>query len=236
MAGPAIDVIMTRDHVVLKTGTYSLWCGRKDGQLIPGREVDPARLDLPMPLGQVWGCIGKIRFFSDADWKLLLIHHASSVGEMPWGGKVYCIEQIAVLPLTTDPSVEHVGLEPPSSSDPGGLRPHSPALGKTRSTRASKEKSKELKDKEKLERRLTEALLWMFNESRSFYFCPEGDLTQCLQRQPTDHETEVPHWQMVDERFFWNKRMLDDLLEENYAVRLPFLWWGLCHTPTGQAG
>ena len=40
----------------------------------------------------------------------------------------------------------------------------------------------------------------------------------------------------VDERFFWNKRMLDDLLEENYAVRLPFLWWGLCHTPTGQAG
>ena len=47
----------------------------------------------------------------DADWKLLLIHHASSVGEMPWGGKVYCIEQIAVLPLTTDPSVEHVGLE-----------------------------------------------------------------------------------------------------------------------------
>ena len=42
-----------------------------------------------------------------------------------------------------------------------------------------------------------QALLWMFNESRSFYFCPEGDLTQCLQRQPTDHETEVPHWQMV---------------------------------------
>ena len=47
----------------------------------------------------------------DADWKLLLIRHASSVGEIPRGGKIYCIEQIAVLPLTTDPSVEHVGLE-----------------------------------------------------------------------------------------------------------------------------
>ena len=40
----------------------------------------------------------------------------------------------------------------------------------------------------------------MFNESRSFYFCPEGDLTQVMQRQLANTELQqLPHWQRVSE-------------------------------------
>jgi len=54
------------------------------------------------------------------------------------------------------------------------------------------------KERDKLERRLTEALLWMFNDARSFYFCLESDITQSLQRQLTKTELkQLPIWQRV---------------------------------------
>ena len=48
---------------------------------------------------------------------------------------------------------------------------------------------------------LYQALLWMFNDSRSFYFATDFDLTQSLQRNAmscgsnTDLEDHVPLWQ-----------------------------------------
>ena len=48
----------------------------------------------------------------DGEWKLLLVSHASSVGVLPHGGEVFCIERIAIIPLTADPAVpEVIGLE-----------------------------------------------------------------------------------------------------------------------------
>ena len=50
-------------------------------------------------------------FVTDGEWKLLLITHAYCVGNLPQGGNVYCIEKIAIIPLTTDPSSEIIGIE-----------------------------------------------------------------------------------------------------------------------------
>ena len=53
----------------------------------------------------------------------------------------------------------------------------------------------------------------MFNDSDSFYYSPTGDLTNTIQRQ---HEREYPEdtplWMKADDRFFWNKFMMNDLI------------------------
>ena len=51
------------------------------------------------------------RVQSDGEWKLLLITEARSVGELPHGGTVYCIERVAIVPLSTDPSMDVFGME-----------------------------------------------------------------------------------------------------------------------------
>ena len=43
-----------------------------------------------------------------------------------------------------------------------------------------------------------QALLWMFNDSRSFYFCLDSDITQSLQRQLNNTGPQhLPFWQRV---------------------------------------
>ncbi|XP_029416598.1 phosphatidylinositide phosphatase SAC2 isoform X3 [Nannospalax galili] len=72
---------------------------------------------------------------------------------------------------------------------------------------------KESKEKEKLERRLLEELLKMFMDSESFYYSLTYDLTNSVQRQSTGERNGCPLWQKVDDRFFWNKYMIQDLTE-----------------------
>ncbi|KAK2493806.1 hypothetical protein MC885_001162 [Smutsia gigantea] len=77
----------------------------------------------------------------------------------------------------------------------------------------NKKKVKESKEKEKLERRLLEELLKMFMDSESFYYSLTYDLTNSVQRQHFGEEDPRPLWQKVDDRFFWNKYMIQDLTE-----------------------
>ncbi len=67
--------------------------------------------------------------YADAEWKLLLISHASIVGSVPQVGaegreggegmKVYCIEQVAIVPLTLEGTPEVIGLHAPVGSTLG---------------------------------------------------------------------------------------------------------------------
>ena len=111
----------------------------------------------------------------------------------------------------------------------------------------------------------------MFNDSNSFYYCPDGDLTNTIQRQhtvshdskteqndsnteqndsktepndsnavPSDSKTEPndsniesnktesgdskksnklkSYWKKADNRFFWNKPMLQDLINSKVLI------------------
>ncbi|XP_043274983.1 phosphatidylinositide phosphatase SAC2 isoform X2 [Venturia canescens] len=76
------------------------------------------------------------------------------------------------------------------------------------------------KDKEKLERRILEELTKIFTETDSFFFCQNGDITNSLQRQCAykksrlNHgDQEEPIWKRIDDRFFWNKHMLQDIID-----------------------
>ncbi|XP_033324961.1 phosphatidylinositide phosphatase spermathreecae isoform X2 [Megalopta genalis] len=74
-----------------------------------------------------------------------------------------------------------------------------------------------VKDKERFEKRILEELHKVFSETDSFYYCQTGDITNSLQRlcnteSRLDVELDKPLWQRVDDRFFWNKHMLQDII------------------------
>ncbi|XP_016841038.1 phosphatidylinositide phosphatase SAC2 isoform X1 [Nasonia vitripennis] len=76
-----------------------------------------------------------------------------------------------------------------------------------------------VKDKEKFERRILEELNKIFTETDSFFFCRTRDITNSLQRLcGKDQENQnLPMWQTIDDRFFWNKFMLQDIINLNTA-------------------
>src|SRR5687768_14623778 len=64
----------------------------------------------------------------------------------------------------------------------------------------------------------------MFNETDSYYYSLTGDLTNSLQRQQKqDNSNAIPLWKRVDDRFFWNKVMLRPLIESNNELADPWI-------------
>ena len=54
----------------------------------------------------------------------------------------------------------------------------------------------------------------MYNDADYFYYSDTYDLTNSLQRQNADsYNKEKPLWERADERFFWNKSMLEEIME-----------------------
>ncbi|GBP27703.1 Phosphatidylinositide phosphatase SAC2 [Eumeta japonica] len=86
-------------------------------------------------------------------------------------------------------------------------------------------KRRDPKIAEKFEKRLTDELHKIFDDSDSFYYSRTLDLTNSLQRQYENEKilemeesngkpiTDVTRWwKYVDDRFFWNKHMLKDII------------------------
>lgn len=65
-------------------------------------------------------------------------------------------------------------------------------------------------------------LVKMFTDTESFYYSPTGDLTNSIQRQCYQQKrqliSEKPLWSRVDERFFWNQHMLQELIETEVSL------------------
>lgn len=190
-----IQVLVHKDHVILRDDGRSLWCSREDGIMLPSNNIDVEVLNNPRRLAECYGLIGKIRFFPDSEWNILLIEKAKKIGNLPPSNSIiYCIEKVLLVPLTMKKSVEELKIESYLHD--------------------RREKEKEMKERDKLERRLTEALLHMFNSSQSFYFSYDIDLTQSIQRQHNSGDSDrLRPCNRVDERFFWNKHMISELID-----------------------
>uniref|UniRef100_A0A8C9RP91 Inositol polyphosphate-5-phosphatase F n=1 Tax=Scleropages formosus TaxID=113540 RepID=A0A8C9RP91_SCLFO len=72
---------------------------------------------------------------------------------------------------------------------------------------------KENKEKERLEKRLLDELFKIFVDSDSFYYSLTYDLTNTVQRQCDTEKSGLPLWQRVDDRFFWNKHMIQEVID-----------------------
>ncbi|KAK8394801.1 hypothetical protein O3P69_005938 [Scylla paramamosain] len=75
---------------------------------------------------------------------------------------------------------------------------------------------RETRDKERYERRVLDELSKMFNDSDSFYYSTDTDLTSSLQRQSDpEYDAALPLWRRAEDDYFWNKHLLGDLIEQN---------------------
>jgi hypothetical protein len=96
-------------------------------------------------------------------------------------------------------------------------------------------KRRDSKDREKFERRILEELQRIFTETDSFYYCLDGDLTNSLQRQCDlkEKNKELNNkglWKTVDDRFFWNRHMLQDIISLNVSIFDSFVDYSLFYT------
>ena len=110
------------------------------------------------------------------------------------------------------------------------------AVGAGHSTSSSSGSTVE-NSRERFERRLVDELTKMFNHTESFYYTLSGDLTNSIQRkyqQTTGTKPDLIYhcddsianqWKCVDERFFWNKFMLDSLIEQANSGVVAASYW-----------
>ncbi|XP_034365190.1 phosphatidylinositide phosphatase SAC2 isoform X6 [Arvicanthis niloticus] len=221
-----MELFQAKDHYILQQGERALWCSRRDGGLQLRPATDLLLAWNPICLGLVEGVIGKIQLHSDLPWWLILIRQKALVGKLPGDHEVCKVTKIAVLSLSEMEPQElelelckkhHFGINKPekiiSSPDDSKFLLKTFTNIKSNVSAPNKKKVKESKEKEKLERRLLEELLKMFMDSESFYYSLTYDLTNSVQRQSTGERDGRPLWQKVDDRFFWNKYMIQDLTE-----------------------
>ncbi|XP_051937314.1 phosphatidylinositide phosphatase SAC2 [Hippocampus zosterae] len=220
-----MELFQAKDDYILQNGDRALWCSRKDGSMTVKPATDLLFAWNPVCLGLVEGIIGKIQLHTDLPLGIVLIRQKALVGHLPGDHKVYKIIKIAVIPLS-DEDPQELELEPCKKhhfgidkSEKLAQSPDESKLMKTLSQIKSnvavpiKKKVKENKEKERLERRLLDELYKIFMDSDSFYYSPTYDLTNTVQRQGDLERSDLPLWKQVDDRFFWNKHMIQDLLD-----------------------
>ncbi|XP_054877711.1 phosphatidylinositide phosphatase SAC2 isoform X2 [Poeciliopsis prolifica] len=229
-----MELFQAKDHYILQSGDQALWCSRKDGSMAVRPATDLLLAWNPVCLGLVDGVIGKIQLHTDLPLGLVLIRQKALVGQLPGDHKVYKITKIAVIPLSDEEPQElelelckkhHFGID---KTEKPAQSPDESKLMKTLSQIKSnvsvpmKKKVKENKEKERLERRLLDELYKIFMDSDSFYYSMTYDLTNSVQRQGDSDKSSLPLWKQVDDRFFWNKHMIQDVI--NLQVPEVDLW------------
>ncbi|XP_072534265.1 phosphatidylinositide phosphatase SAC2 [Salminus brasiliensis] len=221
-----MELFQAKDHYILQSGDNALWCSRKDGSLSVRPATDLLLAWNPICLGLVEGVIGKMQLHADLPLGLILIRQKALVGLLPGDHKVYKITKIAVVPLSEEEPQDlelelckkhHFGINKPEkiTQSPDDSKFLLKTLSQIKSNVAvpMKKKVKENKEKERLERRLLDELYKIFMDSDSFYYSPTYDLTNSVQRQGASEKSDLPLWRQVDDRFFWNKHMIQDLID-----------------------
>ncbi|KAM3606692.1 uncharacterized protein V6R79_021435 [Siganus canaliculatus] len=220
-----MELFQAKDEYILQSGDRALWCSRKDGTMTVRPATDLLLAWNPVCLGLVEGVIGKIQLHTDLPLGLVLIRQKALVGQLPGNHKVYKITKIAVIPLSDEDPQElelelckkhHFGIDKPEklAQSPDDSKFLMKTFSQIKSNVAVpiKKKVKENKEKERLERRLLDELYKVFMDSDSFYYSMTYDLTNTVQRQGDSDKSGLPLWKQVDDRFFWNKHMIQDII------------------------
>ncbi|XP_071236333.1 phosphatidylinositide phosphatase SAC2 [Salvelinus alpinus] len=221
-----MELFQAKDHYILQSADHALWCSRIDGTMNVRPATDLLLAWNPTCLGLVEGLVGKIQLHIDLPLGLILIRQKVLVGQMPGDHKVYKITKIAVIPLSEEEPLDlelelckkhHFGIDKPEklaqSPDESKFLMKTLSQIKSNVGAPTKKKVKENKEKERLERRLLDELYKIFMDSDSFYYSMTYDLTNTVQRQGDTEKSNLPLWNQVDDRFFWNKHMVQELID-----------------------
>lgn len=187
-------------------------------------------------IGITLGIIGEIKLAGLFQPHLLIIKDSAPVGVLYPPHLVYKIKSICILSAdepdaALTPCSKHStvrSLPPPSTHSPPGksklfdssiMRAVKSAGSSIRSTTSNvavlatnQVKSKVgIRDQKNLEKKISEELHKIFDETDSFYYCLDGDITNNLQRKNDEQS---------DERFFWNVHMLKDIIALNVSAEM----------------
>lgn len=247
-----MEVFRTDDFYILVKNEHSLWWDRQTGAFIPKTGWDLADADDPHCIGVCYGLIGKVEHPSVFDPRLILIKDCTSVGRIHGNNEVYEIKAIAFLHLSRDnsdvglrPCPKHKTMPVQKKSGPslpfiaiqntavvsktlGGLKSAGNAIRNTTQQAAAAMSvvsplRKDAIDKEKFERQIIDEFHKIFTETSSFYFSPTCDVTSSLQRLCEVGDGKEGGWRTVDDRFFWNKWMVGQLMELNNNLVNPWI-------------
>uniref|UniRef100_A0AAQ5XH64 SAC domain-containing protein n=1 Tax=Amphiprion ocellaris TaxID=80972 RepID=A0AAQ5XH64_AMPOC len=205
-----MELFQAKDDYILQSGDRALWCSRKDGTMTVRPATDLLLAWNPVCLGLVEGVIGKIQLHTDLPLGLILIRQKALVGHLPGEHKVYKITKIAVIPLS-DEEPQELELELCKKHHFGIDKPEKLAQSPDESKFLMKTLS-QIKSNKNIVRLLDE-LYKIFMDSDSFYYSMTYDLTNSVQRQGDSDKSGLPLWKQVDDRFFWNKHMIQDIID-----------------------
>lgn len=189
-------------------------------------------------IGIAFGIVGEIRFPGIYDPHLLIIRDAGAIGSLDQNHLVYKIKSVCILsqdepdfPLFPCSKHSTLSTSRPNSSNSSpqskpklfdssshlmktwGAVKNAGSTIKSTTQQAATIATSQVKSKvgikepyKKLEKRISEELHKIFDDTDSFYYCPDSDITQPLQRKDSGAR---------DERFFWNKHMLSEIMKLN---------------------
>ncbi|KAK1154352.1 phosphatidylinositide phosphatase SAC2-like [Acipenser oxyrinchus oxyrinchus] len=204
-----MEVFRSPSHYIIVNDDSALWWSRTDGspKITNVSLAQNALSDNAVCLGLAEGVIGKIQLHSESDRFLLLVRQKTLVGRILPGHQVFTVSKVVAIPLSEE-EPQDLEFEVCTEHNDTRNRPTGMYLPKIQTT-----KRREERQKEKPTRRLLEELLKIFTDTNSFYFSSSYDLTSSLQRQCTLGKQNLPLLQQVDDRFFWNKYMMKDVIE-----------------------
>jgi phosphatidylinositol 4-phosphatase len=185
-------------------------------------------------IGITYGIIGEIKFPGIYDPHLVIIRESAAIGSLDQNHLVYKIKNVCILSqdepdLPLFPCAKHSTAPVSNSNSPqskpklfdsssglmktwGAVKSAGSSIKNT-TQQAATIATSQVKSKvgikepyKKLEKRISEELHKIFDDSDSFYYCPDSDITNTLQRKESGSR---------DDRFFWNKHMLSEIAKLN---------------------
>ena len=221
-------------HLALvdQTSKQSIWFNRSSGDI--QFKFNSQTNDLE-ELSQVNGYIGKFQINSNSSPKLIFIKQADPIGKLRAKSvehiiyKVKKILIVSLVPGTTDDTNESLStiecdlnvsvttnnFDESLSSSLNDSTNESSMVSIRKS--ASSSALNELNNTSRFERKITDEIYKVFQDNDgSFYFSPTYDLTNSIERLEELNYTQF-EWKNANDNFFWNKTLLNDLIEKALA-------------------
>ncbi|VDO46042.1 unnamed protein product [Haemonchus placei] len=180
---------------IVEDDGYRLICSKIDGKL----SVDSKADIIPMDAEEICDIISVIgRLDIDGTNYLLFVSESTVVAEfiqLDKKSSVYRIDRVKAIPLDSNVPLDIAATTAPLPSEAAATRRNSPKSGV-----------------------LLDEVLRLFNDHPDFYFCFGRDITHTTHRHFSSSGSDP------DERFFWNKVLLKDLLEETVDKDLAKRW------------
>ncbi|KHN79064.1 Phosphatidylinositide phosphatase SAC2 [Toxocara canis] len=168
----------------------ALEVGEVSGVVVSGE------LDVALEVGEVSGVVGSL--CADNERFLLLITHCTPVATYPCSQeKIYHVDRVIAVPLEENAKIDKFQLDG-SVTQMGRIKSSQKKLMKFVTDKVSS-------------LRVVDEILALFNDNGDFYVCFGNDLTLTTQRL-------LSRVGCSDERFFWNRRLLDDLFNEDGGI------------------